>query len=110
MSQQCALAAQIANCILGCINRSMASRAREAILPLCSALVWPHLEYCIHMWSPQYRRDMELLECIQRKATKMTQRMEHLSKDRLRAGAVQPGGEKALGRPESSLAVYGGGL
>ena len=78
MSQQCALAAQIANCILGCINRSMASRAREAILPLCSALVWPHLEYCIHMWSPQYRREVDLLECVQRRAAQMIQGIEDL--------------------------------
>ena len=63
----------------------MASRVREVILPLCSVLVRPHLEYCTQMWSPQYRRDMELLECIQRRATKMIQGMEHLSyEDRLR--------------------------
>ena len=37
------------------------------------------------MWSPQYRRDMDLLECVQRRATKMIQGMEHLSyEDRLR--------------------------
>ena len=36
------------------------------------------------MWSPQYRRDIDLLECIQRRATEMIQGMEHLSyKDRL---------------------------
>ena len=49
------------------------------ILPLCSALVRPHLEYCIQMWSAQYRREMDLLECVQRRATKMIQGMEHLS-------------------------------
>ena len=57
--------------ILGCIKRSVASRAREVILPLYSVLITPHLEYCIQMWSPQYRRDMDLLVCIQRKATAM---------------------------------------
>ena len=55
------------------------------ILHLYSALVRPHLEYRIQIWSPQYRRDMNLLECIQRRATKMIQGVEHLSyDDRLR--------------------------
>ena len=55
------------------------------ILPLYSLLAKPHLEYCVQMWSPQYGRDMELLECIRRRATEMTQGMEHLSyEDRLR--------------------------
>ena len=63
----------------------MASRVKKVIFPHCSALVRPHLEYCIQMWSPQYRRDMDLLECIQGRATKMIQGMEHLSyEDRLR--------------------------
>ena len=45
----------------------------------------PHVEYWVHMWSLQYRRDVDLLECVQRRATKMVQRMEHLSYgDRLR--------------------------
>ena len=66
VSQQCALAAQKANCILGCIQRSMVSRLTEVILP---ALIRPHLENCVKMWSPWYRRDIDLLECIHRRAT-----------------------------------------
>ena len=51
MTQQCALAAQKTNRILGCIKRSMTSRSREVILPLYSTLMRPHLEYCIQLWS-----------------------------------------------------------
>jgi len=46
---------------------SMASRSREGILPLCSALVRPHWESYIQLWSPQHRTDLELLEQGQRR-------------------------------------------
>ena len=63
----------------------MGSRTREVILHLYSALVRTPLEYCAQMWNPQYRKDMDLLEVVQRKATKTIQGMEHLSyEDRLK--------------------------
>jgi len=77
MSQQCGLTAQQANHIPGCIKRRVASRSREGILPLYSTLVRPHLESCIHLWSSQHKKDMELLERVQRRATKMIRRLEH---------------------------------
>jgi len=59
MSHQCVLTDQKANCILCYIKRSMASRSREGILPLCSALVRAHLESCVQLRSPQHRTDMD---------------------------------------------------
>jgi len=85
MTQQRELAGKKANCILGSIKRSMASRVREVILAIYSTLVRPHLESCIQLWSPQHRKDMDLLEWVQRRITNMVRRLEHLSyEERLR--------------------------
>lgn len=94
-SCECALLAQKANCTLRCIQSSMASMAKQGFFPLCSAQTSPGVLHTA--LSPCHKEDVDLLEQVQWRVTKMTRRLEHLSyKERLRE-------EKALERPFSTF-------
>jgi ribonuclease P/MRP protein subunit RPP40 len=72
-------AANKANSVLGMIRRTVKSRSRDVMLPLYKSLVRPHLEYCGPAWRPYLRKDVETVEKIQRRFTKMIKGLEGLS-------------------------------
>ena len=71
VSEQCRIAASKGNQVLGIIRRNITYKGKSLIVPLYKAIVRPHLEYCIQAWSSYLRKDIDMLEKIQRRATKL---------------------------------------
>ena len=79
VSEQCGIAASKGNQILGLIRRNITYKGKKLIIPLYKAIVRPHLEYCIQAWRPYRKNDIDTLERIQRRATKMIPELRDLS-------------------------------
>ena len=71
VSEQCGIAASKGNQILGLIRRTIMYKDSQLTVPLYKAIVRPHLEYCIQAWRPYRKKDIDKLERIQQRATKI---------------------------------------
>ena len=71
VSDQCIAASKKANMMLGLISRNFDHKAPEVMKKLYTAFVRPHLEHAIQFWSPNYIKNQNLLERVQRRATKL---------------------------------------
>ena len=81
LSEQCRIAASKGNQVLGMILRNIAYPVyrKSLIIPLYKAMVRHNLEYCIHAWSPYLRKDIDMLEKIQRRATKLIPGLRYIT-------------------------------
>ena len=61
------------------IRRNTTYKVKELIAPLYTAIVRPHLEYCIQAWRPYLRNNVDMLDKIQKRATKLIPGLRDLS-------------------------------
>ena len=73
----CSAAAK-ANRILGLIKKTFTYITKESFLILYKTYVRPHLEYCVQAWSPHFQKEKDVLEKVQRRATKMVPELRQL--------------------------------
>jgi len=84
-NQQCSKAAAKAMSVLGMIKRTFNGLDKDSFNILYGTYVRPHLEYCAQAWAPYYQKDMNMLEKVQRRATKLVSSIRKLRyEDRLK--------------------------
>ena len=79
VSEQCGIAAANGNQILGLIRRNLVYKEKELIILLYKTIVRPRLEYCIQVWRPHHKKDIDMLERVQRRATKIIPKLRNIT-------------------------------
>ena len=79
VSEQCGIAAAKGNQILGLIRRNIVYKEKELIILLYKTIVRRHLKYCIQAWRPHRKKGIDMLERVQRRATKMMPKLRNIS-------------------------------
>ena len=79
VSEQCGIAAAKGNHIIGLIRRNIVYKETELIIPQYKTIIRPHLEYCIQAWRPYRKKDIDMLDIVQRRANKMIPKLRNIS-------------------------------
>ena len=105
VSEQCGIAASKGNQMLGLIRRTIMYKEKQLIVPLYKTIVRPHLEYCIQAWRPFRKKDIDKLERIQRRATKIIPELRNLSYESrlLQCGLTTLRDQETKRRPNRSV-------
>ena len=83
--EQCTQAARKAQAVLGMVKRHLTQLDKEDFMAIYKAYIRPHLEYCVQAWSPHFIKDIDCLEQIQRRATKLVKGLKKWTyEDRLK--------------------------
>lgn len=70
-SEHCNKVANSANAVIGMIKRTITCRKKDIMVKLYKALVRPKLEYCVQAWCPYLKKDIDKLEKVQARATRL---------------------------------------
>jgi len=88
--EQCTQAARKAQAVLGMVKRHFTQMDKEDFMVIYKAYIRPHLEYCVQAWSPHFIKDIDCLEQIQRRATKLVKGLKKWTyEDRLKHLGLQ---------------------
>ena len=97
VSEQSGIKAAKGNQIIGLIRRNIVYKEKELIMSLYKNIVRPQLEYCIQAWRPYRKKDIDMLERLQRRATKIIQKLRNISYEmRLKECALTTLGTRRL--------------